>query len=79
MKYIILILAVLVSMNTSAQESAKIKKGDKVSLKRKGLSIFRIWGDLLYIPGFLNIQAEVLLARIVLYFVVSPISIFSKI
>lgn len=33
MKYLILILVVLVSMNISAQESAKIKKGDKVSLQ----------------------------------------------
>jgi len=33
MKYLILILVVFVSMNISAQESAKIKKGDKVSLQ----------------------------------------------
>ena len=33
MKYLIIILAVLVSINISAQESAKIKKGDKVSLQ----------------------------------------------
>lgn len=33
MKYLILILVVFVSMNISAQESTKIKKGDKVSLQ----------------------------------------------